>query len=127
MSSRANQAVDATQISAALDPHRRHSVTRALGEVLTGKERVALVGWQAATYMEEASGGASKVVVILEDEARCEQARQAASKLDVTAKVEVICTALTDAALETRVDVAMYLPGSAWMMEGPDAAVLGNT
>lgn len=126
MSSTATQAVDATQLSAALDPHRRHSVARALAEVLTGKERVALVGWQAATYIGEAAGGASKVVVMLEDEAQCEQAKQAASTLGVAAKVEVVHGDLTATALEARADVAMYLPRSTWMMEGPDAAVLRN-
>ncbi|RAL22163.1 hypothetical protein DL240_09925 [Lujinxingia litoralis] len=101
-------------------------MVRAFGEVLTGKERVALAGWQAASYMVEAASGAASVVVILEDEAGCQLAGEAAARQGLAAKVEVVQAGLTEVTLGQRADVVMYLPVSTWMLEGPDAAVLAH-
>ncbi len=116
-------------ISVALDPHRRSSVQRALQLALKrveGAPRVALVGFQAATFLSEVVEKASEVVIVEGRPEVVERLQRAVVAQGLGKKVKIKQSLPATAKLEEKVDVAVYLPQSTWMMEGPDAAVLAN-
>lgn len=115
-------------ISVALDPHRRRSVRQAIEEVLGegGEKRVGLIGFQAATFFEEAAARAKEVVIVEGRRALVEKLQKAVVVRELGAKVRLVEADPQQAVLESPVDVAICLPQSTWMMEGPDAAILSN-
>ena len=128
MTKTTNIALDGDAISVALDPHRRRSVSRALAKVL-GKgadKTVALVGFQAMTFFEEVADLAKGVVLIEARRDLVERYQKAIVARELGKKVKLVEADPVEVVLEEPVDVAVYLPQSTWMMEGPDAAVLGN-
>lgn len=116
-------------ISQALDPHRRASVREALDRVLgtgAGAKKVALLGFQAATFFEDVASRVEKVVIVEQGPEMMDKLRRAVVTRKLGDKIKLVDAEPTEAALDERVDIAVYLPQSTWMMEGPDAAVLAN-
>ncbi len=116
------------EISQALDPDWRASVSDALAQELGRRSapRVALVGFQAATYFEEVAARASSVVIVEPRQSVVENLRRAVVSQELGKKVSIVVGDPETVKLEEAVDVAVYLPRSVWMMEGPDAAVLAH-
>ncbi len=116
-------------ISQALDPHRRASVREALEQVLgtgAGAKKVALLGFQAATFFAEVAPKVEQVVIVESGSQMVEKLQRAVVSRKVGDKVKLVDAEPAQVSLDERVDVAVYLPQSTWMMEGPDAAVLAN-
>ncbi len=116
-------------ISAALDPHRRASVRRALDKVLEsvgGAKRVALLGFQAATFFEDIAEQLEELILVEARSAAVERFQRAIVSRKLGDKVRLVEADPAGVVLDKRVDVAVYLPQSTWMMEGPDAAVISN-
>ncbi len=116
-------------ISQALDPHRRASVREALDAVLAkgaGAKKVALVGFQAATFFQEVAPRVAKVVIVEDGAKMVEKLQRAVVSRKLGDKIKLVDADPASVTLDERVDIAVYLPQSTWMMEGPDAAVLAN-
>ena len=129
MDEKVNNLLGGEAISTALDPHRRRSITAALDEALdvgAGAKTVALLGFQAATFFAEIVDRVGKVVIVENRRELVERFQRAIVARELGNDVELIDADPSDVTLDERVDVAMYLPRSAWMMETPDAAVLAN-
>lgn len=128
MSKMSGVSLNGDAISLALDPHRRRSVWQAMEKVLArgGEKRVALVGFQAATFFAEVAPLAREVVILEGRRPLVEKLQKAIVVRELGAKVRLVEANPERAVLESPVDVAVYLPQSTWMMEGPDAAILVN-
>ncbi len=116
-------------ISAALDPHRRASVQKALDRVVpegNGSKSVALLGFQAATFFEELADRGAQVIIVENRAEIVERFQRAVVSRKLGNKVKLVDADPAAVSLDDRVDVAVYLPQSTWMMEGPDAAILAN-
>ena len=129
MSMSAEAMLSGDAISAALDPHRRRSVEGALEKVLGaggGAKTVALLGFQAATFFDTVAQRAGKVVLVENRPGVVERLQRAVVSQKLGDKVKLVDADPAKVSLDQRVDVAMYLPQSTWMMESPDAAILAN-
>lgn len=116
-------------ISAALDPHRRASVREALDRVVGaggGAKTVALLGFQAGTFFEVLAERVDQVIIVEDRPEVVERFQRAVVSRKLGKKVKLVDADPAKVVLDQRVDVAVYLPQSTWMMEGPDAAVLSN-
>ncbi|MFU8806942.1 MAG: hypothetical protein ACNA8W_24250 [Bradymonadaceae bacterium] len=119
------------EFSAALDPHRRASLVRALKAVFkTGahgpEPSIALVGWQAATLIDVVYEHAGRVVIIEEDEEILESIQRAVVAQSMGKKTTLLGAEPTSVRLDEKVDIAVCTATSAWFMEGPEAAILSN-
>lgn len=118
------------QFSAALDPHRRQSMLRALEVAIAdcpaAEPSVALVGWQAATLIEAAYEQAGRVVIIEEDPELIDSIEKGLLARDLGKKVKLVGKSPLAASLEDRVDIAVASVTSTWFIEGDEAAVLAN-
>ena len=129
MADKTNRILDGEAISTALDPHRRRSVLRALEKTIGtggGAKTVALVGFQAATFFAEVAERAGQVIIIENRPGVVDRLQRAVVTRKLGDKVNLVEADPADVSLDERVDVAMYLPQSVWMMESPDAPVLAN-
>jgi hypothetical protein len=117
----------------ALDPHRRSSLTQALDRVFEGDDvgpepTVGLVGWEAATLIEEVYDRAGRVVIVEDDPELVESIQQGLYAQNRGKKVKLIESAPSEVSLKAddRVDVAVAAVRSTWIIEGRAAAVLDN-
>jgi predicted RNA methylase len=118
------------RFSAALDPHRRQSMERALRGALdefgATKPSVALVGWQAATFIEVAYDKAARVVIIEDDPELIDSIEKGLLARDLGKKVKLLTEAPGEVVLDERVDVTLTSVTSTWFIEGGEAGVLAN-
>lgn len=117
--------------SAALDPHRRASLAKALKTVFDAKlhgptPSVALVGWQAATLLDVVYEQAGRIVIIEEDEEVLESIQRAIVAQGMGSKTTLLAASPLMVGLDEKVDIALCTCTSAWFMEGPEAAILTN-
>lgn len=117
------------QFSAALDPHRasawRAAITDAL-DGLGGKPSVALLGWQAATFLDAVVGRAAKIVVVEESSEMLDLVARGLETNGWTEQVELLRAEPDRLALDEPVDLAICPFAATWLMEGPAAAILAN-
>lgn len=116
------------QYSAALDPHRRSAYRRALDaaiETSAGKPSVALIGWQAATFLRDIAGRASRVVIIEDDPTLAESIRTAL-KTRFGEGISLLTEDPASAHLAEPVDIVVAGLSTTWFLESPAAAVLDN-
>ena len=121
--------LDGDAISTALDPHRRSSVLEALDRIVGdggADQSLALLGFQAGTFVAEAARRVDRVVVVEQDSDLLERFRRAIVAEDLGDTVTLIDADPAEVSFDEPVDAAVYLPRSVWMMESPDAAVLSN-
>lgn len=121
--------IDGDAISTALDPHRRRSVNEALDRTIGaggGAKTVALLGFQAATFFVQAAERAGRVVIVEHRQKLVDRFQRAIVARKLGEKVDLIEADPAEVSLDKKVDVAMYLPRSAWMMASPDASILAN-
>lgn len=118
------------QFSAALDPHRRRSMRRALAaafaECGAKQPTVALVGWQAATLVEAAYAQAGRVVIIEEDPALVDSIEKGLVACDLGKKVKLVAESPLEVSLDARADIVLASVRSTWFIEGDEAAVMTN-
>jgi hypothetical protein len=118
------------RFSAALDPHRRQSMERALTvaleECAVPEPSVALVGWQAATLIENAYEQAARVVIIENDKELIDSIEKGLLARDLGKKVKLVTEAPGTVSLDEHVDIALASVSSTWFIEGGEAAVLAN-
>lgn len=129
MSEQRRELLGGEAISAALDPHRRTSVLEAIDEVLAAggsATKVALLGFQAATFFPDVADRADEVVIVEDREDLVERFQRAIVSTKRGDTVRLVDADPAGVELDERVDVAVYLPRSTWMMDSPDAAVLSN-
>ena len=117
----------------ALDPHRRSSLVRAIERTFAGDDvgsdpTVALIGWGAATLIDEVYDRAGRVVIVEDDPELVESIQQGLYAQNRGKKVKLIESAPRDVTLKSgdRADVAIAAVQSTWIIEGRAAAVLEN-
>jgi hypothetical protein len=117
------------QFSAALDPHRasswRHAIADAL-ELLEDHADVALLGWQAATFIDAVIGRANRIVVIEETQDMLDLVARGLEANGWIDQVELLLSNPERVALDDRVDLVICPFAATWLMEGPAAAILAN-
>jgi predicted RNA methylase len=118
------------RFSAALDPHRRQSMERALtvalDECTADEPSVALVGWQAATLIEVAYERAARVVIIEDDSELIDSIEKGLLARNLGKKVKLVTEAPGEVSLDKHVDIAVASVTSTWFIEGGEAEVLAN-
>lgn len=116
--------------SVALDPHRRQcmraAIDRVLGERRSRSTSVALVGWRAATFLDEVYERVDRVTVVENDERLVESIRQGLRAQDRGKKVKLVQRPPAEAELDDAVDVAVTSANSTWFIEGREAGLLEN-
>lgn len=129
MSKRSDTLVPGFEFSTVLDPHRRASMERAIKTVFDQHDEkisIALIGWQAATFINILHEHASHIVVIEPDADMLENLQRGLIAHDLGTQVSVIQQDPTSAKLDQRVDLAIFSACSTWFMEGNDDAILKN-
>lgn len=116
--------------SVALDPHRRESLADAIDVVYEDRgghvDRVALLGWQAATLLDEVYERTDEVVIVEDDEELVDSIRQGLLAQDRGKKVSLVSEPPAEVSLEEPVDVAAASVTSTWFIEGEAADLLRN-
>ncbi len=116
--------------SVALDPHRRACLAEAIEAVFERRggeiERLALIGWKAATMLEVVRERADEIVVVEDDDRLVDSIRQGLLAQDRGKKVRLVSEAPDAVALEQPVDLAVASVTSTWFIEGEAAALLDN-
>lgn len=117
------------QFSAALDPHRaaawRSAISDALG-LLEDKPSVALLGWQAATFLDAVVERAGRIVVVEADEEMLELVARGLETNGWADQVELVRQDPAHVRLGDRVDLVICPFAATWLMEGPAAEILVN-
>jgi hypothetical protein len=117
------------QFSAALDPHRASSWRAAIADALSlleSKPAVALLGWQAATFIDAVVDKAGRIVVV---EASQEMLDLVARGLETNgweSRVELLLADPETVALDDPADLVICPFAATWLMEGPAASILSN-
>lgn len=117
------------QFSAALDPHRaaawRSAITDAL-DLLGDGASVALLGWQAATFIDVVIGRADRVVVVESENDMLDLVARGLESNGWADDVELLLQDPATFRLDEPVDLVICPFAATWLMEGPAAAILTN-
>lgn len=119
------------EFSAALDPHRRQSMVRALDAAFAdwsgkAKPSVALVGWQAATLVDAIYERAGRVVIIEDREELVDSIQKSLAAHNYGKKIKLVAQSPAEVRLDEPVDVAVAAVTSTWFIEGDEARILEN-
>ena len=122
-----------SRFSTALDPHRRASLQRALDVVLGSYDQthdeppcVALIGWEAATLIDDVYERAVEVVVVEERDLLVESIQDGLFTQERGKKVKLVTESPDTVELADPVDVAVASATSTWFIEGTAADTLDN-
>ncbi len=129
MSKRSDTLIPGFEFSAVLDPHRRNSMERAINAVFAQHNQplsVALIGWQAATFIDIIHPRANRIVIIEPDPDLLENLQRGLISHNLGSHVTVLQENPATARLDQRVDLAIFCATSTWFMEGDDYAILKN-
>ena len=120
------------QMAAALDPHRRGALTRAIDSVFAegrfGDQgpRVVLLGWQAATALELVVERARAVTVVEPDEELAGSIEAGVQAGGFGGKVSLLREDPRRVKLEEPADLVVYMPSSVWLIDGEDHEILDH-
>lgn len=117
------------QFSAALDPHRRAAYRRAIDAAFKqhgGKPSVALLGWQAATFIDAVASRAGRIVIVEADEELAENVHAGIVARGLGTNVVMLHEDPATVVLDEHVDIVVVAQTSTWLMEGPGARIIAN-
>lgn len=117
------------QFSAALDPHRTAAYRRAINAAFKhvgGKPSVALLGWQAATFIDVVAPKAGRIVIVEQNEDLRENVHAGIVARGFGSNVVMVAESPETVVLDEHVDIVVAAQASTWLMEGPGARILAN-